>query len=291
MFKPKRFQEALPVEYTPAELAALADQADELVSEMERLEQLKAALPKKIESIKEQVYEVSKKRKAGFRDKLVDCETVADANLPEVITTRLDTGEEIARRAMTESERQEDLFQESPAEPTTEDGQASEPTDEERARIHQDAVARWRREPETIASTALRIVTEEINSGSLDTDDCTVTASVSSEPTPQSRLTYEQLLDFAKNGSSVKNPASHARKWHLSGELDKTAEAWLAQQEHGEPEEQEAEPADTFTASKCMECGALDGAHAINCTLHPDFCLNVTPKKSRKGNSAVQPTR
>lgn len=410
MFKPRKFQEALPVEYTPSELAALADQADELVSEMERLEQLKAALPKKIESIKEQVYDVSKKRKAGFRDKLVDCETVADANLPEVITIRLDTGEEIGRRAMTESERQEDLFPEQ-AEETK--GQS----EEERERLHKEAVAKWRREPaqataeleeeieaeedaendyaergankwgvyeqaiigasfkadtakmeirvfqdlkdglwrtgyscqtgtggwsggvsvksdgwptkeEAVERQIIRqlvylkehrevaqnqaekertqkLITKiearkkpviadphpEIEARAeddsewnalLDQAEAELEAEEAAKPNWQTRmLGYDDYLAYALS-TGIKNPQSHAQKWHLTQEHEADVRQFLGRQA-----EQESEP-DNFTADKCMECKSIDGAHAIDCTFHPDFALNITPKKTRKGNS-IQP--
>lgn len=110
-------------------------------------------------------------------------------------------------------------------------------------------------------------------------------AEEAAKPDWQTRpLDYDDYLAYALS-TGIKNPASHAQKWNLTGEHETDVRHFLRQQE------EEAEPADTFTASKCMECGALDGAHAINCTFHPDFCLNITPKKSRKGNSAAQPTR
>jgi predicted metallopeptidase len=48
--------------------------------------------------------------------------------------------------------------------------------------------------------------------------------------------------------------------------------------------EAKAESDEEWQASKCGECGALDGAHAINCALHPDFELKSS-HKPRKGNS------
>jgi ribosomal protein L40E len=108
-----------------------------------------------------------------------------------------------------------------------------------------------------------------------------IQAEEAAKPDWQTRsLDYDDYLAYALS-TGIRNPASNAQKWNLHSEHEADVRQLLRQQA-------EAKQADDFTADKCVECGAIDGAHAIDCTFHPDFCLNITPKKSRKGNSHAQ---
>jgi hypothetical protein len=341
-----KYYEALEVILTEGEKREISEKQTERILERLRLKsdakRQAENFASKIKLIDQEIENAAFLLDNGKEFREVECDWREDWYAKEKYLIRLDTYAEIRRRPMSPEERQARLF-ENPSghdgseppkstEPTTEDGQASEPTDEERARIHQEAISRWRRESppiatraqnetkpaegekesaldeklsgETVEQAAIRMATEEASQEDfcadypdneiearanseeewdalLDQAEAELEAENAAKPDWQTRpLDYEDYLAFALS-TGIKNPASHAQKWNVTGEKEADVRFFLRDQE---------ERADTFTADKCMECKALDGAHAINCTFHPDFALNITPKKSRKGNS-VQPTR
>lgn len=113
MVKVERFEQELRVTLTSEEVAERADRAAHLVSTIDEREQsmkaqqahAKAEIAKLQSEMKWISNEV--RDKATYRD--VKCERLFVFRTAEVIELRTDTGEEISRRAMYESEKQLEL--------------------------------------------------------------------------------------------------------------------------------------------------------------------------------------
>jgi hypothetical protein len=109
--KPKTFTELLLVPLTGEDLAKLADQADQFTARLQELEAEKRVLPKRIDSVKEELFEISEKRRSKQKRANVNCEERPDFDGGKVDIVRLDTGEIIRSRVMTDEDRQDRLFE------------------------------------------------------------------------------------------------------------------------------------------------------------------------------------
>jgi len=286
-----KYYEALEVILTEGEKREISEKQTERILERLRLKsdakRQAENFASKIKLIDQEIENAAFLLDNGKEFREVECDWREDWYAKEKYLLRLDTFEEVRRRPMSPEERQARLF-ENPSghdgseppkstELTTEDSQANIAKFFDGAEKLQDII---REDDET---ATVEVVTEaDEYDALLDRAEAELEAESAAKPDWQTRpLDYEDYLAYALS-TGIKNPASHAQKWNVTGEKEADVRFFLRDQEEG--------GTDTFTADKCMECKALDGAHAINCTFHPDFALNITPKKSRKGNS-VQPTR
>jgi hypothetical protein len=109
--KPKTFTELLPVPLTEEDRAKLAVQYDNYVEELEQLEAEKRNLPKRIETVKEDLFRIAQRRRTGTKQVNVQCEEQPDYDQGNVRIVRLDTGETIRERIMSDEDRQSALFE------------------------------------------------------------------------------------------------------------------------------------------------------------------------------------
>jgi hypothetical protein len=306
MIKLKTFDEMLEVVLTTEEKNDRSAKMSKTILERMRLKneakRTAESFSSKIKLLDQEIEGEACILEDGKEFRKVPCKEAIAFNGIEVEVIRTDTWEIVRTRAMTAEERQEDLFPTpvEATEPGTEESQANAEKffgqDETKpAEDEKESAPDEKPEGETVAQVAMRLAAEEINNGALDTDDVKCAAAVGDEPLPQSRLSYEQLLDFAQNGSSVKNPASHARKWHLTGEVDQTAEAWLAQ-----PGTEPTPEAKTLAAGHLCACGHTRNQHygqngnlgCDECEICHAFADVATmpapaPKKARKTKEAA----
>jgi hypothetical protein len=109
--KPKTFTELLLVPLTDEDLAKLADQADQFTARLQELQNEKRTLPKRIDSVTEELFEISEKRRSKQKRANVNCEERPDFDSGKVDIVRLDTGEIIRSRIMSDEDRQSALFE------------------------------------------------------------------------------------------------------------------------------------------------------------------------------------
>ena len=106
--------ETLPVALAPEELQAKATIAARKMAEREQvLEERQTALAgfkERVSALDTEVRELMRHVREGAVDQEVRVEHTMDWKSNSVVTVRLDTGEEVRRRAMTPEERQGNLF-------------------------------------------------------------------------------------------------------------------------------------------------------------------------------------
>lgn len=113
--KTERYTQSLRVQLTPEEVADRADRAAQKLNERDEKEaDMKAATKHAkgvIEEIEAQMRQLSTEVRTRSTYRMVDCERVYDYGRGVVEERRLDTFEVLSSRAMTEAERQRELFQ------------------------------------------------------------------------------------------------------------------------------------------------------------------------------------
>lgn len=104
-------QMLLPVDLTDGDVLEVAAELAALEKQLEERKDAKKAAAKTfndaIKDIEARIRESVKAIDTKQREEMVDCKLVADADKFEMVMNRMDTGDEVHRRPMTEKERLE----------------------------------------------------------------------------------------------------------------------------------------------------------------------------------------
>lgn len=255
--KPKQFKELLTVKLREDEIKKYSLQLAKTCGEKKAKEEEKAKMAERINSelklMRQSIDELSGKVETGEEDRLVECEERPMYDLGVIWVVRLDTFEKIRERPMTGDDRQARMFEDETAglrNEFLEDRDAA--AEDERERVHNEAVAGWRRERPASAGEDLATPTPLVvapadeftavrcaTCGRIDGGhalDC------ANNP---DRLTHEDYVAYSK-AHYKNNHQSHARKMELTKLMDDQVREWKAEQQQPadghEPETKQTKP-------------------------------------------------